>query len=93
MRTLSGVGLASVVAATAGGRSSRMSRRGLLRLSLRGAALAALTPTVGYSMLSEVFVPTEINGFEDAEAQLAQLVDPLPGGALAASDDRSGSSS
>jgi endonuclease/exonuclease/phosphatase family metal-dependent hydrolase len=93
MRTLSGAGLASVVAATAGGRSSRMSRRGLLRLSLRGAALAALTPTVGYSMLSEVFVPTEINGFEDAEAQLAQLVDPLPGGALAASDDRSGSSS
>ena len=50
-----------------------MSRRKLLRLGLRGAALAALTPTVGYSMLSEVFVPNEIHAFEDAEATLAKL--------------------
>jgi endonuclease/exonuclease/phosphatase family metal-dependent hydrolase len=77
MRALSGVGLASVVAATAAVRSPKMSRRSLLRLSLRGAALAALTPTVGYSMLSEVFVPSEIHAFEDAQAELARLGDEV----------------
>lgn len=73
LRGLSGVGLASMLAATAGGRSPVVSRRKLLRLSLRGAALLALTPTLGYSMLSEIFVPTEIHAFKDAEAQLAKL--------------------
>ena len=73
MRALSGLGLASVLATTAGVRSPKMSRRKLLRFAFRGAALAAVAPTLGYSMLSEVFVPNEIHAFEDAEAILAKL--------------------
>ena len=42
-------------------------------MGLGGVALAALTPTLGYSMLSEVFVPNEIYAFEDAEAILSRL--------------------
>lgn len=93
MRALSGVGLASVAVATVGGRSPKMSRRRLLRLALRGAAVAAVTPTIGYSMLSEVFVPSEIHGFEDAEAQLAEFANAALGGSLAASGEGSDSSS
>ena len=51
----------------------RANRRKLLRYALRGAALAALTPTLGSSMLSEFFVPGEIHAFEEAEARLAKL--------------------
>jgi len=93
MRALSGVGLASALAATVGDRSCKTSRRRFLRWSLRGAAVAALTPTVGYSMLSEVFVPTEIDGFKDAQMQLAKLAGLGPVGGLASSQEPPGSSS
>ena len=52
-----------------------MSRRRLLRGSLQCAALAALAPGVGLSILSEMFVPSEIRAF-DALANRLTRIDP-----------------
>ena len=74
-RTLSGVGagisLAAVTAAAIPG--ERLSRRRFLRGSLRSAALLALAPSLGFSILSEVFVPGEIHAFHAAAKHLASL--------------------
>jgi endonuclease/exonuclease/phosphatase family metal-dependent hydrolase len=61
--------------ASAGLRAPAMSRRRMLRASLKGAALLSLTPGVGMSMLSEALVPSEIRAFEALAAHLEQ-VDP-----------------
>jgi endonuclease/exonuclease/phosphatase family metal-dependent hydrolase len=71
MASCFGIGFAALAAA--GGRAPQMKRRKFLRVGLRTAALAALTPGVGLSVLSEGFRPDEIHAFDDAEAGLAQL--------------------
>jgi len=50
-----------------------MTRRRLLRGALRGAAVAALAPTVGLSILSEVYVPGELRAFETLANRLSQV--------------------
>lgn len=72
-RSLSMAGLTCALLAGAGLRGRPISRRRLLRNSLRGAALLALAPSIGSSIVAEVFVPDEIDAFEKASAQLAQL--------------------
>ena len=74
-RAWAGVGLGCAALASMGVRSVDMSRRRLLRRSLQCAALAALAPGVGLSILSEVFVPTEIRAF-DALASRLTRIDP-----------------
>ena len=66
-----GVGLAGLAAL--GGRVPQLKRRRFLRLGLRSAALVALTPGVGLSILSEGFRSGEIHAFDDAAARLAKL--------------------
>jgi endonuclease/exonuclease/phosphatase family metal-dependent hydrolase len=74
-RAWAGLGIGSAVLASAGLRAPAMSRRRMLRTALEGAALLALTPGVGMSILSEVFVPSEIRAFDALAARLEQ-VDP-----------------
>ncbi|MFP6622989.1 MAG: hypothetical protein VCC20_05880, partial [Myxococcota bacterium] len=76
-RKLSGVGIGLAAAAALSATPKRMSRRKLLRGSLATAALLALPPGVGFSIVSEVLVPDEIRAFRNAAAQLAQLREPL----------------
>ena len=76
-RKLSGVGIGLAAAAALSARPKRISRRKLLRGSLATAALLALPPGVGFSIVSEVLVPDEIRAFRNAAAQLAQLREPL----------------
>jgi len=71
MASCFGIGFAALAAA--GGRAPQIKRRKFLRVGLRTAALAALTPGVGLSVLSEGFRPDEIHAFDDAAAGLAQL--------------------
>jgi endonuclease/exonuclease/phosphatase family metal-dependent hydrolase len=66
-----GLGCAGVAAS--GARSAGVSRRALLRGSLNAAALIALWPGVGFSLLSELFVSDEIRAFDDVAARLARL--------------------
>jgi endonuclease/exonuclease/phosphatase family metal-dependent hydrolase len=77
-REWAGAGLGVAVAASAGRRVPPLTRRRLLRTSLRGLAIAALTPGLGFSLLSEVFVKDEIQAFDELEQRLAQL-DPSAG--------------
>ena len=76
-RMLSGAGIG--LAATAGllATPKRLSRRRLLRASLATSGLLALTPGVGFSIISEVLVPDDIRAFRDASARLARLREPL----------------
>jgi hypothetical protein len=74
-RAWAGLGIGGAVLASAGLRTPAMSRRRMLRTALEGAALLALTPGVGMSILSEVFVPSEIRAFDALAARLEQ-VDP-----------------
>jgi hypothetical protein len=48
-----------------------VSRRRLLRAGLEGAGILALMPSVGFSILSEVFGPDELRAFDN----LALLLD------------------
>ena len=72
-RLYAGAGLAAAALATVGVRAQGITRRRLLRGTLQGAALAALTPGVGFSILSEVFVPDELRAFDALAARLAQI--------------------
>ena len=74
-RGWAGLGIGGAALASAGLRMPAMSRRRMLRASLSGAALLALTPGVGMSILSEVFVPSEIRAFDALAAHLKR-VDP-----------------
>lgn len=70
-RLLAGAGLSGgLLAGGASVRSRRISRRRLLRTSLRGAALLALAPALGLSVLSEVFAPEELRAFDQLTARL-----------------------
>lgn len=72
-RAWAGVGLASAALASVGIRSLDVNRRRLLRLSLQGVAVAALAPSVGFSVLSEVFAPDEIRAFDAIAARLSRM--------------------
>ncbi len=74
-RLFAGAGLGAAALATSGLRTQGITRRRLLRGTLQGAALAALTPGIGFSILSEVFVPDELRAFDALAARLAR-VDP-----------------
>ena len=67
--TGAGLGLATLVAL--GDRHlSQASRRRFLRAGLQVIAAAALAPSVGYSLLSEVFAPAEILAYERLTREL-----------------------
>lgn len=70
-RLAAGLGLGGALLATASVRDERVTRRRLLRASLRGAALLALAPGLGFSVLSEVYAPDELRAFEQLDARLA----------------------
>jgi endonuclease/exonuclease/phosphatase family metal-dependent hydrolase len=64
-RAWAGAGLGCASLAALGERKmARVGRRGLLRTGLQAGALLALTPTVGFSILSELFVPSEIEAYD-----------------------------
>jgi len=77
-RLLAGAGLGAAVVATLGGRDRRISRRRLLRNTLRGIGIVGLTPGIGFSVLSEVFGPDELRTFERLDAQLSMMSWPSP---------------
>lgn len=69
-----GLGLASLVAI--GDRRVarvRASRRGFLRAGLQATAAAALAPSLGCSLLSEVFAPDELRAYDTLTRALDQL--------------------
>ncbi len=72
-RLLAGAGLGAAVLTTIGGHDRRMSRRRLLRNTLRGIGIVSLTPGIGFSLLSEVFAPDELRTFERLDAQLSNM--------------------
>jgi endonuclease/exonuclease/phosphatase family metal-dependent hydrolase len=72
-RQLSGLGVGYAALAGLAMLPERVSRRRMLRMSLGASALAALTPGVGFSVISEVLVQDEITAFKQAAEQLAQL--------------------
>ena len=74
-RAWAGAGLGCAALASMGVRSLDASRRRFLRRSLQCAALAALAPGAGLSILSEVVVPSEIRAF-DALASRLTRIDP-----------------
>jgi hypothetical protein len=69
-RTVAGIGLGTALLAAAGARHRRVSRRRLLRAGIKGAGILALTPSIGLSVLSEVFAPDELRAFDDLAALL-----------------------
>jgi len=71
-RRLAGAGLGLAIVAAAGNRTVR-TRRSFLRSTVSAMSLAALAPGVGFSILSEVYRPDEIDAFEDAAERLAYL--------------------
>ena len=77
-RLLAGAGFGAAVVATLGGRDRRISRRRLLRNTLRGIGIVGLTPGIGFSVLSEVFGPDELRTFERLDAQLSMMSWPSP---------------
>lgn len=72
-RAWAGASLTVAALASAGLRSRGMTRRRLLRGSLQGAALAALTPGLGFGVLAELFVPDELRAFDRLAARLARV--------------------
>jgi endonuclease/exonuclease/phosphatase family metal-dependent hydrolase len=76
-RAVAGAGFGMALLAAAGVRSRSVTRRRLLRRGLEGAGILALTPTVGLSILSELFVPDELRAFD----KLAALLDRARSGA------------
>ena len=72
-RLTASVGWAATLVASLGGRHPTLSRRRLLRTGLSVAALAALTPGVGYTLLAEVFAPDELAAYDRLSALLAAV--------------------
>jgi hypothetical protein len=77
-RNLSGAGMACAMLAVACGRSEVVSRRSFLQRTLHGAAIASLTPGVGYSVVSELLVPGELEAFDEAAESLDRLAGRIP---------------
>ncbi|MBW2418169.1 MAG: endonuclease/exonuclease/phosphatase family protein [Deltaproteobacteria bacterium] len=76
-RLASGTGMLCAVAAAAVTREGPVSRRRLLRGAFKGASVVALSSSLGFSALSEHFVPDEIDAFDDAKRRLARLGESL----------------
>ena len=72
-RVAGGLGMGAALLAASGLRRKDMDRRRFVRASLQAAAVLTLGPGVACSLLSEVFTPEEIRGFDEIEARLAQL--------------------
>jgi endonuclease/exonuclease/phosphatase family metal-dependent hydrolase len=73
-RVVTGAGLGFATLVAVGRRKlPAASRRGFLRAGLQAAALLALTPSVGGSVLSEVFAPNEIRAYESLSLALERL--------------------
>jgi endonuclease/exonuclease/phosphatase family metal-dependent hydrolase len=69
-----GLGAAALVA-VGERRLPRVTRRRLLRWGLNACALMALTPAVALSIVSEIFVPGEIEAFDELSRDLLALED------------------
>ena len=69
-RTVAGIGFGMALLAAAGVRHRSVNRRRLLRAGIEGAGILALTPSVGLSILSEVFTPDELRAFDNLAALL-----------------------
>ena len=82
-RALAGAGLGAAALACLGVRDQRVSRRRLLRTALQASALLALTPGVGFSIVSELLTPGELLAFNLLAVRLAGL-EPGPGSAFSA---------
>ena len=54
-------------------RTPQLTRRKLLRRGLQVAGLLAVAPALGYSILSEYFVPDELEGFNAIAQRLAEF--------------------
>ncbi|MFP8881167.1 MAG: hypothetical protein VCE43_17835, partial [Myxococcota bacterium] len=78
-RSWATAGVFGAIAAGAGVRGLSTTRRRLLRGALRSSALIALMPSAGLSILSELFVPDELQAFDDLAAQLARVETPATG--------------
>ncbi|MCG8591521.1 MAG: endonuclease/exonuclease/phosphatase family protein [Proteobacteria bacterium] len=70
---VAGAGLTGALVAGVGSRLAPVSRRRFLRRTLQGAALASLTPGVGYSLLSQVLAPSEVLAFDRSRRVLREL--------------------
>jgi len=82
-RAWAGAGLGAAALASLGVLNPRVSRRRLLRTALQAGALLALTPGVGFSIVSEVLAPEELRAFHQLAVRLAHL-DAGPGSAYSA---------
>lgn len=69
-RTLAGIGFGAALLAAASVRQPSVTRRRLLRAGLQSAGILALTPSIGFSILSEVFTPYELRAFDHLAALL-----------------------
>jgi endonuclease/exonuclease/phosphatase family metal-dependent hydrolase len=72
-RALAGAGLGGALLALGALRTEPITRRKLLRKLARVAGVAAIAPAVGYSILSEYFVPGELAGFDTIAQRLAEF--------------------
>jgi endonuclease/exonuclease/phosphatase family metal-dependent hydrolase len=72
-RVAAGLGLGAALAATVGTRSGPITRRRLLRGTLRAAGLGALAPALGFSFVSEVVAPDELRALDALAERLAKL--------------------
>ncbi len=72
-RAVAGVGVGAAVLASFGVRDPRISRRRLLRTALQAGALLALTPGVGFSIVSELLTPDELRAFDALAVRLTHL--------------------
>ena len=77
-RLAAGAGLGAAVVATAGVHSGPVTRRRLLRGALHAAGLASLAPVLGFSFVSEVLAPGELQAFDELAARLARMASPAP---------------
>ena len=55
------------------GRSQAVTRRNFLQRGLQGAAIVSLMPGVGYSVISELLAPSELEAFDEATLSLNRL--------------------
>ena len=72
-RAWAGTSLGAAALASLGLRNPRLSRRRLLRTALQAGALLALTPGMGFSIVSEVLTPEELRAFDRLAVRLADL--------------------
>ncbi len=72
-RTWAALGLGCAALSSASLLAPSVTRRRVLRGTLQAATLAALTPSLGFSVLSEIFVPDELRAFDRLVANLSRI--------------------